>query len=170
MPPIGKEYTLEFAAIGNRLIGRHNASVIAQATDQTFTDGTAHINGAEDVRDIEVINLDGIPEAEALRIIGVDEKGNDTRAAALAAEKQAMEQKQVAQAAASIPELATLDEQFKKLTAERVTAPFEADVAKLNSGYLGGLDRKRAEEKRTSICRRGAEERRCRVNPGLHIL
>jgi len=46
-----------------------------------------------------------------------------------------------------LPELATLDEQFKKLQAERVSAPFEADVAKLNSGYLGGLDRKMAEEK-----------------------
>ena len=45
------------------------------------------------------------------------------------------------------PELAALDEQFQKLTAERVTAPFEAEVAKLNAGYLGGLDRKIPEEK-----------------------
>jgi serine/threonine protein kinase/formylglycine-generating enzyme required for sulfatase activity len=45
------------------------------------------------------------------------------------------------------PELTALDDQLKKLTAERVTAVFEADVAKLNAGYLGGLDRKIAEEK-----------------------
>ena len=45
------------------------------------------------------------------------------------------------------PELATLDAQFIKLQAERVTAPFEADVAKLNAGYLGGIGKKIAEEK-----------------------
>ena len=41
-----------------------------------------------------------------------------------------------------------LDEQFKKLQAGRVTAPFETDVAKLNTSYIGGLDRKIAEEKK----------------------
>jgi serine/threonine protein kinase len=45
------------------------------------------------------------------------------------------------------PELATLDAQFIKLQAERVTAPFESDLAKLNSGYLGGIVKKIAEEK-----------------------
>jgi len=45
------------------------------------------------------------------------------------------------------PELATLDATFIKLQAERVTAPFEADLAKLNAGYLGGIGKKIAEEK-----------------------
>jgi serine/threonine protein kinase/formylglycine-generating enzyme required for sulfatase activity len=45
------------------------------------------------------------------------------------------------------PELATLDATFSKLKAERVTAPFEADVAKLNAGYLGGIGKKIAEDK-----------------------
>ena len=45
------------------------------------------------------------------------------------------------------PELAALDAQFIKLQAERVTAPFEADLAKLNAGYLGGIGKKIAEEK-----------------------
>lgn len=31
------------------------------------------------IRDIEVINLGGLPEAEALRLLGVDEQGNDLR-------------------------------------------------------------------------------------------
>ncbi|MEQ1751899.1 MAG: protein kinase, partial [Prosthecobacter sp.] len=147
-PEVGIAHSWEFAAVGNRLICRCDGLVTGQSQiDQVLTGQMDMSNLAGTVRDIEVINLDGLPEAEALRILGVDEKGNDTRAAALAAEKQAMEQKQVAQAAASIPELATLDEQLKKLTAERVTAPFEAEVAKLNSGYLGGLDRKMAEEK-----------------------
>lgn len=45
------------------------------------------------------------------------------------------------------PELAALDQQFIKLQAESVTVVFDADVAKLNSGYLGGLDREMAKEK-----------------------
>lgn len=49
---------------------------------------------------------------------------------------------------AAIPELKALHDQFVKLTAERVTAPFEAEVAKLNAGYLGGLDLEIANEKK----------------------
>jgi hypothetical protein len=49
------------------------------ASDDSVKRGEAHIYGAEDLRDIEVINLDGLPEAEALRLLGVDEKGNDLR-------------------------------------------------------------------------------------------
>ncbi len=45
------------------------------------------------------------------------------------------------------PELATLDTQFRALQAERVTAPYEADLAKLNAQYLGGLDKAIATEK-----------------------
>ena len=45
------------------------------------------------------------------------------------------------------PELAALDAQFMQLQAERVTGPFEAGVAQLNTGYLGGITRKIAEEK-----------------------
>jgi len=45
------------------------------------------------------------------------------------------------------PELAALDAQFLALQKERVTAPFEADLAKLNAGYLGGIGKKIAEEK-----------------------
>ncbi|MBL9180194.1 MAG: protein kinase, partial [Verrucomicrobiaceae bacterium] len=49
---------------------------------------------------------------------------------------------------ATLPaELAALDAQFIKLQKERVTAPFEADVAKLNTSYLGGIGKKIAEEK-----------------------
>jgi serine/threonine protein kinase len=45
------------------------------------------------------------------------------------------------------PELAALDTQFIALQKDRVTAPFEADLAKLNAGYLGGIGKKIAEEK-----------------------
>jgi predicted Ser/Thr protein kinase len=74
----GEEYTMEFVALGNYLIGRYNMEIIT-ARDDRFSEGTACISGAEDIRDIEFINLDGLPEAEALKILGVDEKGNHLR-------------------------------------------------------------------------------------------
>ncbi len=49
--------------------------------------------------------------------------------------------------AALPPELAALNGQFLALQKERVTAPFEADLAKLNASYLGGMDRAIASEK-----------------------
>lgn len=39
------------------------------------------------------------------------------------------------------PELTTLQQQYDKLLVERVTGIYDADVAKLNAGYLAGLDR-----------------------------
>jgi serine/threonine protein kinase len=39
------------------------------------------------------------------------------------------------------PELAVLDTEFQKLKMERVIAPFEAEVAKLNASYTAGLER-----------------------------
>lgn len=46
------------------------------------------------------------------------------------------------------PELIALDEQFQKLKAERVAEPFDAEVEKLNTGYIGGIDRAIADEKK----------------------
>jgi hypothetical protein len=142
------EYTMEFAVAGTRLIGRFGSETVRVARGADLTGGVAYITGEESIRDIEVINLDGLPEAEALRILGVDEKGNDLRAAAVVAEKQQMEQAKAADAMAAIPELKALHEQFVKFTAERVTAPFDAEVAKLNAGYVGGIDREIASEKK----------------------
>jgi len=62
------------------------------------------------------------------------------------------------------PELAALDAQFLKLQAERVAGPYEADLAKLNSGYLGGIAKRIAQEKAAgnldAILALEAEERR----------
>jgi formylglycine-generating enzyme required for sulfatase activity len=49
-------------------------------------------------------------------------------------------------AASLPPELAALNTQFIDLQQERVIAPFEAELAKLNSNYLGGIARKITEE------------------------
>lgn len=142
------EIQLEFAVVGDRLFSRIDGRLEPIVADSTYADGYLAFRNVFPVRDIEVINLDGLPEAEALRILGVDEKGNDLRAAVVAQEKQAMEQAKVVDAASGIPELKALHEQFVKLQAERVTAPFEADVAKLNAGYIGGIDREIANEKK----------------------
>lgn len=147
-PGVGQEYILEAAAVGSRLIARIGSTHVRMAADTTYQQGVGHLEFVDDLRDIEVVNLDGLSEAEALKILGVDEKGNDLRAAAAVAEKQAMEQAKAVDAMVAIPELKVLHDQFVKLTAERVTAPFDAEVAKLNAGYLGGIDREIASEKK----------------------
>ncbi len=147
LPEPGSEILLEFSVIGTRAFARMNEQIVSAPYDDQQNGPLLFYAGTAAVRDIEVINLDGLSNAEALNIIGVDEKGNDTRASRITQEKQAMEQAKVADAASTIPELNALHEQFVKLTAERVNAPFEADLAKLNTGYLGGIERKSAEEK-----------------------
>ena len=145
---LGQEYHLELAVVGNLLVGRLNDVVVVTVNHEDVEPGLAfYFRSQHPIRDIEVINLDGLPEAEALRILGVDEKGNDLRALAAKQEQQMAEQAKAVDAMAAIPELKTLHEQFVKLQAERVTAPFAADVAKLNAGYLGGLDREIEKEK-----------------------
>ena len=82
----GQEITLEFATVGNRLIARAGNSVLKLVSGAYATSGSVFISGTDDLRDIEVINLDGLPEAEALRLLGVDEQGKDLRGKTGAAE------------------------------------------------------------------------------------
>ncbi len=148
LPGVGEEFTLEFGCVGDKLIGRIGNDFVKVITDTKWNRGSGYISGGEPIRDIEVINLDGLPEAEALRILGINEQGNDLRALATKQEQQMAEQAKAVDAMAAIPELKALHEQFVKLQAERVTAPFEAEVAKLNAGYVGGIDREIANEKK----------------------
>ena len=146
------EVKLELVYLGQQIIGRVNdhlsmAKLSPEQVEKTVTPHTYFAGSGSSIRDIEVMSLDGLSEAEARRILGVDEKGNDLRALAAKQEQQKAEQAKVVDAMAAIPELKTLHEQFVKLQAERVTAPFEADVAKLNASYLGGLDREIAKER-----------------------
>lgn len=144
----GEFLALEFGAVGSRVFLRINGKRVASAQDEKPQAGDILLSQFKGrIRDLEVINLDGLPEAEALKILGVDGKGNDLPV--LAAKQEEMQKALAAQAEAmaAIPELKALHEQFLRLQTERVTAPFEADVAKLNTGYLGGLDRKIGEMK-----------------------
>ena len=142
---------IELAVVGTRTFGRFNQKLLPvhETPTSTHPGSVMLVCGSDEgeFSDIEVINLDGLPEAEALRILGVDEKGNDLRALAAKQEQQMSEQAKQTDAIAAIPELKALHDQLTQLTAERVTAPFETDLVKLNTGYLGGLDRKIAEEK-----------------------
>jgi formylglycine-generating enzyme required for sulfatase activity/serine/threonine protein kinase len=145
---MGDECTLEWSCVGNKLVGRVDEQFVRMFADNTFPAGVGFFTGNADLRDIEVINLDGLSEAEALRILGVDEKGNDLRPQIAQQEQQQMDQSKQADALAAIPELKALHDQFLKLQTERVAAPFEAEVAKLNTGYGGGIDRYIADAKK----------------------
>ena len=69
------EWLLEFAAVGSQLFARVDGQLVATLTDTRLQEGKLRIQGlTRPVRDIEFINLDGLPEAEALRILGVEEK------------------------------------------------------------------------------------------------
>jgi serine/threonine protein kinase len=148
----GTEVWLELATYGKTLMARFDGKLVGLVRDERISAQSSFIlqsssSGADGwFKDAQYLDLSGLSEADALELLGVDEKGNDLRAAALAQEQQAKEQAKAAEAANAIPELKALHEQFLKLTTERVTAPFETDVAKLNAGYLGGIDRKIAEE------------------------
>jgi serine/threonine protein kinase len=148
--PVDRPWAIEFAVVGKRLIGRVDGKLmpLVESGEPAHGRMPGFVSTANSMHDIEVINLDGLPEAEALRILGVDEKGNDLRALVAKQELQMAEQTKVVDALAAIPELKALHEQFVKLKAERVTAPFEAEVAKLNAGYVGGIDREIANEKK----------------------
>lgn len=146
--PASDSFTLELAAIGNKLVARMGSQMVQATIDPSHASGKNYLLGSQPLRDIEVMNLQGLPEAEALRLIGIDPQGNDLRALAAKEEVQQMEQTKAAEALAAVPELKALDDQFQKLTVERVTTPFEKGLAALNTNYLGGLDRAIADEKK----------------------
>ena len=73
-----QEYTMELCAVGNVLIGRINRQTLIARWDKDSAPvpGGLGIWGVDRnfFRDIEVINLDSLPEAEALKILGADPK------------------------------------------------------------------------------------------------
>ena len=156
----GQARTLELCAVGSRLFLRVNGRTVARAQDDKPQAGQIVLSQFKGrLRDAEIMNLDGLPEAEALKLLGMDEDGKDLPTVAAKSEEMpkaeapptspaappAASSKEEAMAA--IPELKALHDQFLKLQAERVTAPFDADVTKLNASYLNGIDRKIAEMK-----------------------
>lgn len=72
----GDSYTLEMACIGHRLIARCNGQLIADIEDSALSEGTHGIRSGEAFRDWEIMNLDGLSEAEALKLAGVSSISN----------------------------------------------------------------------------------------------
>jgi serine/threonine protein kinase len=72
-------FTMEYACVEGRYIGRLNEKLAFVQADRKRSSARLGLYNAGAFRDIEVINLDGLSEAEALKILGVDEKGNDLR-------------------------------------------------------------------------------------------
>ncbi len=72
----GVPYTLEFFAIGQRLIARCNGQTVTAEWDDSGDPRTGEVRfyalGKDLFRDLEVINLDGLPEAEARKAAGLD--------------------------------------------------------------------------------------------------
>jgi serine/threonine protein kinase len=77
----GEEFTIEAGRVGNLIVARSGANQFLSTTDSSYQGTALQTYGKDSIRDIEVINLDGLPEAEALRLLGVDEQGKDVRAA-----------------------------------------------------------------------------------------
>lgn len=68
----GKEYDMEFYAIGRQLIARVNGQVLNASTDEDPAPGHYNLFGSnwDYFRDAQVLNLDGLTEAEALKVAG----------------------------------------------------------------------------------------------------
>ena len=66
----GRAYTLEFFAIGQVLLARYRDVVMEVTTKNTPQAGQISIYGIhfDDFRDVEVMNLEGVPEATALQM------------------------------------------------------------------------------------------------------
>ena len=71
-PALNRECRMEFIAVGDHLISRLGSDLVKVATDPAQKKGIAYIDQIIGIRDVEVINLDGISEAEALKLAGVD--------------------------------------------------------------------------------------------------
>ncbi|MCB1078028.1 MAG: protein kinase, partial [Verrucomicrobiae bacterium] len=68
----GTEFDLEFFTIGYRLIARYNGEMLPILENTDLVAGELTIQSRHHLRDIEVINLDGLSEAEALKLAGIE--------------------------------------------------------------------------------------------------
>lgn len=76
LPGVGQEFTLEFIAIGQRLIARLDGQTFTMLLDPSSYpalsgDITLYQVDRNAFRDVEVINLEGLNEGEALKAVGV---------------------------------------------------------------------------------------------------
>jgi serine/threonine protein kinase len=130
----------EFYGVGSRLIAKMNGKVVSLANNDRWPEGfVSLLPGATPVREVQVINLDGVPEEAALSKIGVDLK--ETGPLANASDSTPAVQAKVNDVISLPSECVDLRNRMEGLTAERVTGPYEEALKKLNAGYLSALER-----------------------------
>lgn len=64
---------MELIVIGDKLYGKFSAKALPVATDTRLTAGGVGFQTKHLIRDIEVINLGGLSEAEARKAAGIGE-------------------------------------------------------------------------------------------------
>jgi serine/threonine protein kinase len=67
----GVEFDMELVVIEDKLYAKFNGKPLPVATDTLITEGQLAFQTTHFVRDVEVINLDGLSEAEALKAAGI---------------------------------------------------------------------------------------------------
>lgn len=68
---IGEEFSLEFYCIGNRFFSRYQGDLV-EARHDGMAQANAYLLMGQPVTSVEVIKLDGLSEAEALKLVGVE--------------------------------------------------------------------------------------------------
>lgn len=165
---------LRFAVVDEHVIAGIDPSPMAISLDsRLMTKGHLGLEGRNaEFRDLDIMVLDGVPEDKYPPFVkgGLDKAKVPAPSVAGATANQpgtkkdaslppvsgASAQREIPPSAQqkrdaainAIAELAPLHEQFQKLGSERVTRPFDAELARLNSGYFGGLDRAMADAKK----------------------
>ncbi|MFN0080836.1 MAG: hypothetical protein ACKVY0_30580 [Prosthecobacter sp.] len=123
---------LGLSAVGEVLTATVGDKELGAVSDTSFASGAIGCVAAEAAtfRDIEYQVLDGAASPAVV-----------TQAPAAAAPTPPTAAPAAPPTAPLPAELTTLQQQYDKLLVERVTGIYDADVAKLNTGYLAGLDR-----------------------------
>lgn len=73
--PAGTPFTIEFIAVGTHLTARCNGSTVrCEATPEGSRSGDVAIRGPsyDAFRDVEILNLEGLGEVEAMKIAGMN--------------------------------------------------------------------------------------------------
>jgi serine/threonine protein kinase len=156
MTPDNGGFTLEFYAIGSRLVGLVNGRVVSVATHDRWRNGWAAVLPFENpMRDLQIINLDGLSDDEALSKVGLKSKlENPPWASNLTLNPNSSSKigtmsstggtvpAQAARAAPPLPaEGVEIRQRMEKLSGERVREPYESSLKSLNSGYMSALQR-----------------------------
>ena len=87
IPRIGTEIIAELVVVGTTLVGRVGDHSITCTVEDTGKPGRLAIDEADTqfFRDVEVVNLDGMPEADALKLLGINGDAGKSKGASSSA-------------------------------------------------------------------------------------